>query len=394
MNAMITRIENVILVTPTRLYPGSAIDVENDKIIAVHTTAPAPAEGAKVIDGKGNYAMPGFVDIHLHGGGDVDFCSGTPEEIKAGCEAHAQYGTTTIIPTTVTMSSERIIAAIQNIRKAAQITTDCTVAGCHLEGPFFSPAQAGAQDPATLVDPNVDMLDAFCEAWPGGIKIMGVAPELKGGLAFGKELQKRGILATIAHSDANFNTCVEALKNGYSDITHIYSGCSIVHRENAFRIGGVVEAGLVEDDFTVQVIADGCHLPPELLRLIYKCKGADKISLITDALAFAAAGHPEGTTTVANNGDIYVLEDGVMKLENRQAFAGSVATTDRLVRNMVNLAGVSLCDAVTMMTRTPARVVGLDDHKGSILPGYDADIVIMDKELEVQSVMAMGKFIR
>ena len=391
---MITRIENVILVTPTRLYPGSAIDVENDKIIAVHTTAPAPVEGAKVIDGKGNYAMPGFVDIHLHGGGDVDFCSGTPEEIKAGCEAHAQYGTTTIIPTTVTMSSERIIAAIQNIRKAAQITTDCTVAGCHLEGPFFSPAQAGAQDPATLVDPNVDMLDAFCEAWPGGIKIMGVAPELKGGLAFGKELQKRGILATIAHSDANFNTCVEALKNGYSDITHIYSGCSIVHRENAFRIGGVVEAGLVEDDFTVQVIADGCHLPPELLRLIYKCKGADKISLITDALAFAAAGHPEGTTTVANNGDIYVLEDGVMKLENRQAFAGSVATTDRLVRNMVNLAGVSLCDAVTMMTRTPARVVGLDDHKGSILPGYDADIVIMDKELEVQSVMAMGQFIR
>ena len=391
---MITRLENVTLVTPTRLYSGSAIDVENDKIVAVYTTKPAPVADATVIDCKGNYAMPGFVDIHLHGGGDVDFCAGTPEEIKAGCEAHAQYGTTTIIPTTVTMSSERIISAIQNIRKAAEITTDCTIAGCHLEGPFFSPKQAGAQDPATLLDPDIAMLDAFCQAWPGGIRIMGAAPELKGGLEFGRELKKRGIVATIAHSDANYNTCAEALKNGYTDITHIYSGCSIVHRENAFRIGGVVEAGLVEDDFTVQVIADGCHLPPELLRLIFKCKGPDKISLITDALAFAAAGHPEGTTTVANNGDIYVLEDGVMKLENRQAFAGSVATTDRLVRNMVNLAGVSLCDAVTMMTRTPARVIGLDDHKGSIAVGYDADIVIMDKDLQVQSVMAMGKFIR
>ena len=391
---MITRLENVTLVTPGRLFPGSAIDVENDKIIAVHTSAPTPLENGTSIDYKGAYAMPGFVDIHIHGGGDVDFCTGTPEQIKAGCEAHAQYGTTTIIPTTVTAPFERILSAIKNIRAAADMVTDCTIAGCHLEGPFFSPAQAGAQDPATLLDPNVDMLDAFCAAWPGGIKIMGAAPELTGGIQFGNELKKRGILATIAHSDANYNTCVEALKNGYSDITHIYSGCSIVHRENAFRIGGVVEAGLVEDDFTVQMIADGCHLPPELLRLIVKCKGADKISLITDALAFAAAGHPEGATTRGGNGDVYVLEDGVMKLENRQAFAGSVATTDRLVRNMVTLAGVSLCDAVTMMTRTPARVVGLDDHKGSILPGYDADIVIMDKDLQVQSVMAMGKFIR
>ncbi len=391
---MITRLENVTLVTPARLYPGSTIDVEDKKILAVYTAEAAPVADATVIDCNGSYAMPGFVDIHLHGGGDVDFCTGTPEEIKAGCEAHAQYGTTTIVPTTVTASFENILSAIKNMRKAAEITTDCTVAGCHLEGPFFSPKQAGAQDPATLVDPNVDWLEAFCQAWPGGIRIMGAAPELNGGLEFGKELKKRGIVATIAHSDANYNTCAEALKNGYSDITHIYSGCSIVHRENAFRIGGVVEAGLVEDDFTVQVIADGCHLPPELLRLIFKCKGPDKISLITDALAFAAAGHPEGTTTHGGNGDLYVLEDGVMKLENRQAFAGSVATTDRLVRNMVNLAGVSLCDAVTMMTRTPARVIGLADRKGSILPGYDADIVIMDKELQVQSVMAMGRFIR
>ena len=391
---MITRLDNVTLVTPGRLFPGSAIDVEGDKIIAVHTSAPALLQGGKVVDCKGNYAMPGFVDIHMHGGNKANFFLDSAEKIKDGCEAHARYGTTTMLPTTATDSCENLVSAIKNIRKASEMVTTCTIAGVFMEGPFFSPAQAGAQDPDTMKDPDVGMLDAFCEAWPGGIRMMGVAPELNGGIEFAKELKKRGIVASIAHSDANYNTCVEALKNGYSDITHIYSGCSIVHRENAFRIGGVVEAGLVEDDFTVQMIADGCHLPPELLRLVYKCKGADKISLVTDATDYAATDLPEGTTAIAANGDVSILEDGVMKLESRQAFAGSVATTDRLVRNMVTLAGVSLCDAVTMMTRTPARVVGLDDHKGSILPGYDADIVIMDKDLQVQSVLAMGKFIR
>ena len=384
---MITRLENVTLVTPGRLFPGSSIDVENDKIVAVHTSAPTPLENGTSIDYNGAYAMPGFVDIHIHGGGDVDFCTGTPEEIKAGCHAHAQYGTTTIIPTTVTAPFERILAAIKNIRAAADMVTDCTIPGCHLEGPFFSPAQAGAQDPATLLEPNVEMLDAFCEAWPGGIKIMGAAPELKGGIQFGNELKKRGILATIAHSDANYSTCVEALKNGYSDITHIYSGCSIVHRENAFRIGGVVEAGLVEDDFTVQMIADGCHLPPELLRLIYKCKGADKICLITDAIR--AAGLANGTETKIGSlkaGIPVIVEDEVAKLLDRQSFAGSTATADRLYRVMAEAIGRDLVALSQMASLTPARVMGLSD-RGEIAVGKKADLLILDNDLQIKKVI-------
>ena len=384
-----TRIYNVTLVTPEGLSPNAAIDFENGKITAVHTAGATP-EG---IDGKGMYACPGFVDIHLHGGGGVDFMHAPPEEIRAGCAAHANHGTTTLIPTTVTASVPRTLSMIENVRKAKAITTECTIAGVHLEGPCVSPKQAGAQDPENLISPTAELLDTFLTAWPEGIKIMGVAPELPGGVEFGKLLREKGILATVAHSDADYDTCVAALDAGYSDITHIYSGCSMVHRVNGFRHGGVVEAGLVEDGFSVQIIADGRHLPAELLKLIVKCKGADKISLITDALFPAGADIPEGTWLHQADGRPIILEDGVLKLEDRQAFAGSVATMDRLVRNMVNLAGVSLSDAVTMATATPAKVANLA-YKGQLKPGFDADIVLLDEDLQVTAVYSMGNQVK
>lgn len=390
---MITRIYNVTLVTPKELIPGGAIDLKDHKILAVHAAAPADSEGIILMDGTGAYAMPGFVDIHVHGGANVDFMGATPEQIRAGCAAHAHHGTTTIVPTTVTAKLDMTENMIRATRQAKQITTECTIAGVHLEGPFLSPKQAGAQDPDALIAPSEEVLSQLENAWPGGIRIMGVAPELPGGVEFGKVLARHGIRATIAHSDANYATCADALHNGYTDITHIYSGCSMVHRINGYRSGGVVEAGLLEDGFTVQVIADGKHLPPELLKLIFKCKGADKISVITDALFPAGTDLPEGSVLTQANGMQTILEDGVMKMPDRQAFAGSIATMDRQMRNMVQLAGVSLCDAVTMATATPARVAGLDDRKGYLKPGYDADIVLMNADLQVQTVISMGHII-
>ena len=283
------------------------------------------------------------------------------------------------------------VPALWIFTSTASESCKITIPGVHLEGPFLSPAQAGAQDPDALINPSEEVLARLEAAWPGGIKIMGVAPELAGGVAFGNVLANHGIRATIAHSDADYSVCVDALQNGYTDITHIYSGCSMVHRVNGYRFGGVVEAGLVEDGFTVQIIADGKHLPTELLKLIYKCKGADRISLITDALFPAGADLPDGSVLKQANGMETILEDGVMKMPHRQAFAGSIATMDRLVRNMVNLAGVSLPDAVTMATATPAKVAGLDDRKGYLKPGYDADIVLLDEALQVQQVFAMGE---
>lgn len=390
---MITRIYNVTLVTPTALTPNAVIDIADGKILTVSQGAASQGGDVRLIDGQGCYAVPGFVDIHVHGGGGFDFMKASPEGIRQGCAAHARHGTTTLLPASVTASVPGTVKMVENVRLAQKLTTECTIAGVHLEGPFLSPVQAGAQDPENLILPDVRVLDTLEAAWPGAVRIMGVAPELPGGLEFGAVLKNRGILATISHSDANYSVCAQALEQGYSDITHIYSGCSIVHRTNGYRAGGVVEAGLVEDGFTVQVIADGKHLPAELLRLIFKCKGPDKISLITDAVFPAAAGYPDGSKLKQADGRTIILEDGVLKMEDRTSFAGSIATMDRVVRNMVKLAGVSLSDAVTMATATPARVAGLDRRKGHLLPGFDADIVLLDDDLQVRAVMAMGNLL-
>ena len=388
------RIENVTRITPTGLVPHSAIDAENGIITAVYDAPPpAPDAGMLCTDGAGLYAVPGFVDIHLHGGGGVEFMNATPEQIRAGCAAHARHGATTLLPTTLAAPPELTLSMIRAVRAAQQITAECTIAGVHLEGPFLSPAQSGAQSPDALALPAPGLWNRLLDEWPEGVRMMGAAPELPGAMALGEALRARGITATIAHAEADYNTCMDAAAHGFTDITHIYSGCSMVHRKNGYRFGGVVEAGLLEDAFTVQVIADGKHLPPELLRLIYKCKGADKISLITDALFAAGSDIPDGATLRQANGMETVLEDGVMKLPDRQAFAGSVATMDRLVRNMVNLANVPLWDAVTMATATPARVAGLAAHKGKLAPGFDADIVLLDAALQVKAVMARGKWV-
>lgn len=387
------RITNVALIGENSIIPNSAVDIEDSIIVAIYAGVEPASPAEHTVDGQGCYLSPGFVDIHLHGGGGIEFMSAkTPEEVRLACAAHAAHGTTTLLPTSFTGTIEQTLTMIRNVRDAQKITAECTIAGVHLEGPFLSPSQAGAQLPEALKNPSPEYWEPLLNEWPEGIRIVGAAAELPGAMALGDELTTRGILATIAHSDADYNTCVEALQHGYRDITHIYSGCSMVHRKGGFRFGGVVEAGLLEDDFTVQVIADGCHLPPELLRLIYKNKGADRISLVTDALFAAAADYPDGTVLRQANGMETVLEDGVMKMMDRQAFCGSIATMDRLVRNMVYLASVPIWDAVKMASATPARVAGLW-NKGRIQPGYDADLVLLNHSLIPTSVISMGHFL-
>ncbi len=389
------RIYNAKRVTKDAIIPNSTIDVENGVIAGVYEgDAPELPEGAQTVDAGGKYAVPGFVDIHLHGGGGVEFMNASAEEIRKGCRAHALHGTTTLLPTTLAACPELTLKMVRAVREAQKITTECTIPGMHMEGPFLSPAQSGAQSPDALSVPTPEVWNELLDEWDGGVRLMGAAPELPGAMELGDELHKRGITASIAHSDADYSVCKEAMEHGYSDVTHIYSGCSMVHRKNGFRFGGVVEAGLLEEDLTVQVIADGCHLPAELLRLIYRCKGADHISLVTDALFAAGSDLPNGTLLRQANGMETILEDGVMKLPSRQAFAGSIATMDRLVRNMVNLAGAPLWDAVTMASTTPARVIGLEKTKGALEKGFDADIVLLDEDLMVQSVMARGNFIK
>src|SRR5690606_18437022 len=203
----------------------------------------------------------------------------------------------------------------------------------------------------------------------------------------------KGILAAIAHTDAFYDDVVEAVENGYTLATHLYSGMSGVTRKNAFRYAGVIESALLMDEIDVEIIADGVHLPAPLLKLIYKVKGPYKTALITDAMR--AAGMPEGESILGNKktGLKVIVEDDVAKLLDKTAFAGSVATADRLVRNMVRLADVSMLQAVLMMSTTPASIMGVADRKGALVAGKDADIVLFDEDIRIQKVMIEGEFV-
>lgn len=389
-----TIIKNGKILTPFRVIEGGYLVYENGVILEVCEKCLDTAEtSAEVIDAGGAYISPGFIDMHVHGGGGYEVMDGTAESIRKMCEAHAFFGTTSILPTTLAAPLDITYKAVDAVREAAKSCKTANILGVHLEGPYFSPAQRGAQAAEHLRVPQKEEYTKLLDYWDG-IKVMGAAPELEGALDLGRELKRRGIVASIAHSDADYDTVIKALEYGYSDVTHIYSGCSSVHRKNAFRVAGVVESGFAFDELTVQVIADGKHLPASLLQLIYKIKGADKISLITDGLSFSARENTEGEVYTQKNGVPYIYEDGVMKLLDRQSFAGSSATSNMLVRNMVKMAGAGILDAVKMASATPARILGVDRKKGTLARGMDADIVIFDDNFEVNTVIVSGNIIK
>ncbi len=387
---MIKCFKNAKVLSP--LYTDERLVVVQDgKIAGVHNRLDISPE-MEVIDAKGLYLSPGFIDIHVHGGGGCGVMGCSPDEIVKMCQAHAQHGTTSILPTTLAAPIPHLKRAIAAVKAAQAMSVDSNILGIHLEGPFLSKNQKGAQSEDSILVPTEENVRDLLDSWDG-IKMVGAAPEVCGCLALGRELRRRNITASIAHSDARYDDVINAIEAGYSDVTHIFSGCSSVIRENGYRIAGVVEAGLLRDELSVQVIADLKHLPVSLLKLIYKCKGADKISLITDGLDYSATTLLEGTVYRQENGVETVYEDGVMKLIDRQAFAGSVATCNKLVYNMYKHADVPLLDAVKMATMTPARRVGVGHCKGLIAEGYDADILLFDNNIQIKMCMVSGKSI-
>ena len=250
--------------------------------------------------------------------------------------------------------------------------------------------QRGAQDPRYIRDPDPEEYLEILEH-SQSIRRWSAAPERKGAIEFGRILCEKGILPSMAHTDAIYEEALEAFENGYTLLTHFYSAMSGVTRKNAFRYAGVIEAGYLHDELDVEIIADGVHLPPPLLKLIYKIKGPDRIALITDAMR--GAGMPQGESTLGRRSDglKVIIEDGVAKLPDRSSFAGSVATADRLVRVMRDMGGVPLTDVIRMITHTPARIMKLDGRIGTLAPGMDADIVIFDEQIQVSRTILKGK---
>ncbi len=386
------KIYNGRIITPYRIISHGTVVVKGETIIEVKE-GDIDVPDAIEIDAFGKYISPGFIDLHVHGGGGHDFMDGSEAAFLNIAETHCRYGTTSMSPTTLTSEKEGLLQTLelyelanQSNKKGAQFL------GMHLEGPYFAMNQRGAQDPRYIRDPDpLEYKDILSKS--NSITRWSAAPELKGAIAFGRYLKSKGILAALAHTDAIYEEALEAFENGYTLATHLYSGMSGVTRRNAYRYAGVIESAFIIDEMDVEIIADGVHLPAPLLKLVYKIKGADRIALITDAMR--AAGMPPGESILGNinSGLKVIVEDGVAKLPDRSSFAGSVATADRLVRTMIELADVPLIDAIRMITSTPARIMGVANKKGSLLAGKDADIIIFDQNINIGMTLVKGRIV-
>jgi len=386
------KITNGRILTPFRIIPNGTLVVTDNKITGI-LEGNVDIPGAFEIDAQGQYISPGFIDIHVHGGGGSDFMDGTVEAFLKVAETHAHYGTTSMLPTTLTSETEELFHTLEIYKEANKKNLfGAQFLGVHLEGPYFALNQKGAQDPRYIRNPDPKEYKEIL-SHSSDIRRWSAAPELDGAIEFARYLKSKGILVALAHTDAVYEEALLGFENGFTLATHFYSCMNGVTRKNALRYAGAIECAYLVDEMDVEVIADGIHCPPPLLKLIYKIKGVDRTALITDAMR--AAGMPEGESILGslNNGLKVIVEDGVAKLPDRTSFAGSVATTDRLVRTMVKMADVPLLDAVKMATRTPASILGISDQKGSLLPGKDADILIFNDDIEIQTTIINGKII-
>lgn len=351
---MAIQIQNARILTPFSQQDGAVL-INGDRITDVSRSNDAP-RGTTVIDAKNLYLVPGYIDLHAHGGGGRSVMEGVPQAITEMCDAHAHEGTTTILPTTNTAPIAVIETAIDAVRLAQKEACTATIAGVHLQGPYLSSVYMTGPEASYLQIPAEADWQALLNRWDG-IRMVGLAPELPGAFSIGDILRERGVVASISHSDAGYDQILGAVSHGFTDVSNIYIGTSTLEQIGDFHVPGVTECALAMDELTVQVVADGRRLPMMLLQVVFRCKGAENIMLVTDSKT----------------------SDG--------------ATMATLVRNMV-AAGVSLRVALRMATVNPARRIGLDQSKGRIAQGYDADILLLDDTLNVRFCMSKGKILR
>lgn len=380
---------NAKVVLPHRILDGTVVVVEG-KIFAIEQGT-VQLQGHQ-IDLQGLYLAPGFVEIHTHGAGGCDFMDGTLNAFVTASRTHFEHGVTTLLPTALAATREEILRSIDGFRKAREaLVNGPYLPGLHMEGPYLNVQQKGAIDEKYIREPDPVEYEEFLEYGKGAIARWTVAPELKGALSFGDRLMREGILPSIGHSNADFWQVQEAFHHGFTHVTHLYSAMSTIVRKSGFRYPGVLESAFILPDMTVELIADGCHLPAELLEMVYRLKGVEKVCLTCDSMRCAGQDVQESILGSLEKGQRVIIEDDVAKLPDRSAFAGSIATTDRLVRVMVQQAGISLQDSVRMLTLTPANIIGLGHKKGSIAVGKDADLICFDQNINIKGTLFGGR---
>lgn len=385
MEKILTKIVGGNVFTPEGVKKGATVIVEDNRIAEV-TEASIEINNATVIDATGMNVVPGGIELHMHGGGGSDFMECTPSAYKTAMNAHMLHGTTSFYPTLSSGSVQMMLDAVET-SKSLMSEPNSPMLGLHFEGPYFNPEKAGAQMKEFITPPIKEDYERIISGSNGVIKRWDEAPELPGTVEFGEYLRNHGILPSIAHTKAEYIDVKKAYDAGFTHATHFYNAMTGFHNVREFKHEGTVESIYAIPDMTVEVVADGVHVPPTILKMIYLVKGVEKTALITDALACSVS---DSTTAFDPR---VIIEDGVCKLSDHSALAGSIATMDRLIRTMVNKAEIPLFDVIRMSSETPARIMGALDRKGTLEKGKDADIVMYDSDLYVKWVMQMGQIV-
>ena len=388
---MATYIQNLDIYAETGLVRGGALLLEEGRIARILPEhRPEVCASANVcIDGRGLSAVPGYIDTHVHGGGGHDINDNTEASILGTRDFYQQHGVTTIVPTWMALSLPDLEQGLDSLRKVRRLNAPgkADILGAHLEGPFLNPTYNGSQPKENIVpidERNVRIYEEYRDV----ITRTTIAPEYGHNLDFFPGIVALGIQISMGHSQAVIAQAEEGMKRGATSVTHLYNAMSQTHKEGPFRIGGLVEAGLTFDGLYAETICDGFHLPDELLRIAYRCKGPDKMLVVSDACL--CAGMPSGTV-VHTGGVTFHVEDGISMNETRTSFASSTTPLDGMVRHLVVHTGLPVEDVLRMAAATPARLLGLYDRKGSIAEGKDADINLVDAGFNIVRTFCKGE---
>ncbi|MFJ3701550.1 MULTISPECIES: N-acetylglucosamine-6-phosphate deacetylase [unclassified Streptomyces] len=357
--------------------------VENGRVIVEGTRiAGSTTEDARTVDLSGHWVVPGFVDIHNHGGGGASFATGTAKDVLTGVRAHREHGTTTVVASTVTGEMDFLA---RQAGLLSELVEQGELAGIHFEGPFISPCRKGAHSEELLRDPDPAEVRKLLDAARGSARMVTLATELPGGIESVRLLAEHGVIAAVGHTDATYEQTVEAIDAGATVATHLYNAMPAI----GHRAPGPIAALLEDERVTVELINDGTHLHPAALELAYHHAGAGRVALITDAMDAAGAGdgfYELGPLAVE-------VRDGVARLVEGGSIAGSTLTLDTAFRRAVTIDRIPVEDVVRSISANPARLLGLDDRVGSLDPGKDADLVVLDADFVLKGVMRQGEWI-